>query len=227
MELCMILLSTVDKLTALTKWPALPFICNFSENECNKFNCWDFKLSNDENTVHVAAILRKLQQQEKVSEHLCTPPKRDLLPRWQQVCSGGATGGGEVWGGGQVWRDFPLKRSKKNWKCFQKRTTFQCFRPPDGCSNAYERNCIVVSIVKSVMKWNINCCAWQSSPWSGAQWMWHNKLRPEQLGILYLHTKCEVRPVKDVVLVTAKRRWLRLKLKFWPIKLKGKVVINL
>ncbi len=35
----MILFSTVDKLTALTKWPALPFICNFSENECNKFNC--------------------------------------------------------------------------------------------------------------------------------------------------------------------------------------------
>ena len=35
----MILFSTVDKLTALTKWPVLPFICNFSENEFNKFNC--------------------------------------------------------------------------------------------------------------------------------------------------------------------------------------------
>ncbi len=91
MELCTILFSTVDQLTALTKWPALPFICNFCENKCNKFNCWDFKLSNDVNTVHVAAIWRKLQQQEKVSEYLCTPPKRDLLPRWQShrvcVCS--------------------------------------------------------------------------------------------------------------------------------------------
>ena len=101
MELCMILFSTVDKLTALTKWPVLPFICNFSENECNKFNCWDFKLSNNVNTVHVAAILRKLQQQEKVFECLCTPPKRDLLPRWHQVSGGRATrGGGHQEGGG-------------------------------------------------------------------------------------------------------------------------------
>ncbi len=71
----MILCSTVDKSTVLKKWPVLPFICNFSENESNKFNCWDFKLSNDVNTVHVAAILRKLQQQEKVFKYFCTPQK--------------------------------------------------------------------------------------------------------------------------------------------------------
>ncbi len=35
----MILFSTVDKLIALTKWSVLPFTHNFSENECNKFNC--------------------------------------------------------------------------------------------------------------------------------------------------------------------------------------------
>ncbi len=72
----MILFSTVDKLTALTKWPALRFMfLPFAENECNKFNCLrlTFKLSNGVNTVHVAAILRKLQQQEKVFEY-CTPP---------------------------------------------------------------------------------------------------------------------------------------------------------
>ncbi len=90
----MILFSTVGKLTAWTKWPALPFIRNFFENEVNKFNCQDFKLSNDVNAVHVAAILRKLQQQEKVFEYLCTPPKRDLLPQWRQVGGGRATGGG-------------------------------------------------------------------------------------------------------------------------------------
>ncbi len=81
MQLCMILFRTEDKLTALKKWPVLPFISNFSENECNKFNCSDFKLSNDVNTIYVAAILRKLQQQEKVFKYLCTPPKRDLLPQ--------------------------------------------------------------------------------------------------------------------------------------------------
>ncbi len=70
MELRMILFSTEDKLTALTKWPALPFTSNFYEKECNKFNCWDFELSNNVNTVHVAATLRKLKQQEKVFKYL-------------------------------------------------------------------------------------------------------------------------------------------------------------
>ena len=108
------------------------FLCNFSENECNKFNCWDFKLSNDANTVHVAAILRKLQQQEKVFKYLCTPPKRDLLSwRWQ-------VGGGEAWRGG-----CSPPAVKKIWKSFQKRTIFQHFRPSDRCSNTFGGKCII------------------------------------------------------------------------------------
>ena len=107
MGLCMVLFGTEDKLTAVTNWPAPPSICNLSENECNKFNCWDLRLSNDVNTVHVAALLRKLQQQEKVSEYLCTPPKRDLLLWWQQVGGAGATGRWGLKGG------VPLEWSKK------------------------------------------------------------------------------------------------------------------
>ena len=128
----MIHFSTEDKLSPLKKWSALPFICNFSENECNKFNCWDLKLSNNVNTVHVAAIIRKLQQQEKVFEYLCTHPKRDLLPQWRQVGGGGAIGKGGLRFGGVL---------KKIWKCFQKCMTFQYLRPSVGCSNTFGGKC--------------------------------------------------------------------------------------
>ncbi len=106
------------------------FLCNFSENECNKFNCWDFKLSNNVNTVHVAAVLRKLRQQEKVFKYLCTPPKRDLLSWRRQV------GGGEAWRGG-----CSPPAVKKIWKSFQKRMTIQYFRPSDWCSNTFGGKC--------------------------------------------------------------------------------------
>ena len=111
----------------------------------HKFNWWNFKFSNDVNTVHVAAILKKLQQEEKVFKYLCTPWKRDLLRQWQQVVGGRATGGG----------------AQKIWKCFQKRMTFQYFSPSDGCSNTFGGKCTFDPEHKQCLSVNLLSQGWK------------------------------------------------------------------
>ncbi len=94
----MILFRTEDKLTALTKWPVLPFISNFSENECNKFNCSDFKLSNDVNTC--SSNIKEVTAAGKSVRILMHTPKKGLVAMmvagggWRSHRGGGVRSGG-------------------------------------------------------------------------------------------------------------------------------------